>query len=114
MLAQVAEELRLSYPGVFHNHPLLYCWSFKYDNKLQGVQIHADFAAVNVNFWIIRTTHLDPNSGGLVVWDVAAPLDWDFITYNTDESALRDFLAREKAKSVSIPYRANRAVIFDF
>jgi tetratricopeptide (TPR) repeat protein len=114
LLAQVAEELRLSYPGIFHNHPLLYSWSFKYDNKLQGVQIHADFAAVNVNFWITPDeANLDPNSGGLVVWDVAAPLDWDFIKYNTDESAIRDFLAREKAKSVSIPYRANRAVIFD-
>jgi tetratricopeptide (TPR) repeat protein len=114
LLAQVAEELRLTYPGIFHDHPLHYSWSFKYDNKLQGVQIHADFAAVNVNFWITPDeANLDPDSGGLVVWDVAAPLDWDFIKYNTNEGTIHDFLAREKAKSVRISYRANRAVIFD-
>ncbi len=82
--------------------------------KLRGVQIHADFAAINVNFWITPDdANLDPNSGGLVVWDVAAPLDWDFAKYNADQAAIREFLVREKAKSIRIPYRANRAVIFD-
>jgi hypothetical protein len=48
-----------------------------------------------------------------VVWDKAAPLDWDFDTYNTDEGAIRHFLSEAGAKPVTIPYRANRAVIFD-
>jgi hypothetical protein len=25
---------------------------FKYDSSLKGINIHADFAAVNINFWI--------------------------------------------------------------
>jgi hypothetical protein len=69
---------------------------------------------VNVNFWITPDdANLDPESGGLVVWDVAAPLDWDFTKFNTDEKAIRDFLAQSGAKPVVVPYRANRAVIFD-
>jgi hypothetical protein len=41
---------------------------------------------VNVNFWITPDdANLDPERGGLIVWDVAAPLDWDFAKYNNDE-----------------------------
>ncbi len=48
-----------------------------------------------------------------MIWDVAAPQDWDFRQYNGDTEASRDFLRRSGAKSVTVPYRANRAVIFD-
>jgi tetratricopeptide (TPR) repeat protein len=114
LLAQIAEELRVIYPAIFGHHPLLHLWAFKYDSQLSGTKLHADFAAVNVNFWITPDeANLDPQSGGIVVWDTAAPLDWDFMKYNTAEKEIRDFLAHEGAKPVTIPYRANRAVIFD-
>jgi len=114
LLAQIAEEFPRVLPEVFRAHPLKYLWAFKYDSTLSGINIHADFAAVNVNFWITPDeANLDPASGGLVVWDKAAPLDWDFETYNTDEGAIRRFLTEAGAKPVTIPYRANRAVIFD-
>jgi hypothetical protein len=114
LLAQIADELRERYDAIFGSHPLRYLWAFKCDGTLEGVNIHADFAAVNVNFWITPDeANLDPEHGGLVVWDVAAPLDWDFARYNNDEPAIRRFLAEHKARSVTIPYRANRAVIFD-
>jgi len=114
LLAQIAEEFPRRLPEVFRVHPLKYLWAFKYDSSLAGINIHADFAAVNVNFWITPDeANLDPESGGLIVWDKAAPLDWDFDKYNTDEGAIRRFLTEAGAKPVTIPYRANRAVIFD-
>jgi len=114
LLAQIAEELRSVYPAIIEDHPLLHFWAFKYDSSLQGIKKHADFAAVNVNFWITPDeANLDPARGGLVVWDAAAPLDWDFAKYNAGEKDILSFLEREKAKPVTIPYRANRAVIFD-
>ena len=114
LLAQIAEEFPRALPEVFRAHPLKYLWAFKYDSTLAGINIHADFAAVNVNFWITPDeANLDPESGGLVVWDKAAPLGWDFEKYNTDEGAIRRFLTEAGAKPVTIPYRANRAVIFD-
>ena len=69
---------------------------------------------MNVNFWITPDeANLDPASGGLVVWDVAAPLDWNFTTYNQNEPRARAFLASAGAKPIVVPHRCNRAVIFD-
>jgi Tfp pilus assembly protein PilF len=114
LLAQIADELRQTYGAIFGEHSLRYLWGFKCDSQLKGVNIHADFAAVNVNFWITPDeANLNPDSGGLIIWDKAAPLDWDFTTYNNDEAAIRAFLAQGGANAQAVPYRANRAVIFD-
>jgi Tfp pilus assembly protein PilF len=114
LLAQIADELRSTYPAILGGHPLLQFWGFKYDSRLSGIKIHADFAAVNVNFWITPDdANLDPASGGLVVWDAPAPLDWNFAKYNDDAPAAREFLAKAGARAVTVPHRANRAVIFD-
>ena len=114
LLAQIAEELPAIFPTIFEKHPLRYLWGFKYDSDLNGIDIHADFAAVNVNFWITPDeANNDPNRGGLVLWDVAAPKDWDVAKYNRDVAANRQFLDAVGAKPITVPYRANRAVIFD-
>jgi hypothetical protein len=44
---------------------------------------------------------------------VAAPLDWALDKFNNDNGAIRDFLARNGSRPIRVPYRANRAVIFD-
>jgi tetratricopeptide (TPR) repeat protein len=114
LLVQIATELRERYPAILKRHALNHWWAFKYDSQLKGINLHADFAAVNINFWLTPDeANLDPKSGGLVVWDVAAPLDWDFETYNRNEPAAREFLEKAGAKPIVVPHRANRAVIFD-
>jgi tetratricopeptide (TPR) repeat protein len=116
LLAQIADELRRKYPTVLASHLLTQLWAFKYDSQLSGTPVHADFAAISVNFWITPDdANLDPRSGGLVIWDHAAPLDWDFAKYNYGETraARREFLAHVGARSVTVPYRSNRAVIFE-
>ena len=69
LLAQIADELRSTYPAIIGDHPLLRWWGFKYDSRLKGINVHADFAAVNVNFWITPDeANLDPRqrrAGGL-------------------------------------------------
>jgi tetratricopeptide (TPR) repeat protein len=114
LLAQIAEELRVTYPAIIEDHPLLHFWAFKYDSSLHGIKKHADFAAVNVNFWITPDdANLDPEHGGLVVWDAAAPQDWNFAKYNAAEEDICTFLKEQDSRPVTIPYRSNRAVIFD-
>lgn len=114
LLAQLTEELSDAYPTIFASHPLLQLWAFKYGPGPAGIRLHADFAAVNVNFWITPDdANKDPESGGLVIWDKAAPADWDFKKYNNDEKAMRAFLASAGARAIKVPYRSNRAVIFD-
>jgi len=116
LLLQISEELRLRFPGIFKDHRLRQAWAFKYDSQLRGLNIHADAAAVNVNFWITPDeANLDPDHGGLVVWDKEAPREWNFREYNntTMEPKIREFLKTSRAKAVTVPYRQNRAVIFN-
>jgi len=116
LLLQIAEELRLKFPRIFQHHLLTQTWAFKYDSERTGLNIHADAAAVNVNFWITPDeANLDSEHGGLVVWDKEAPRDWNFKDYNNtaNEPKVREFLLSSGANAVTIPYRANRAVIFN-
>ncbi|WP_282605693.1 tetratricopeptide repeat protein [Pelagibius sp. Alg239-R121] len=114
LLLQIADELRKAFPAIFGDHTLRKLWAFKYDSRLSGIPIHADFAAVNVNFWITpEAANKDPETGGLVVWDKEAPLNWDFKTYNADEQAMRSFIAESGAKPYTIPHRENRMVMFN-
>lgn len=118
LLLQVAEELRAKLPNVFLDYPLVQMWAFKYDHKMQGIQMHADVAAVNLNFWITPDeANLDPDSGGLVVWDKAAPAEWDFDDFNTSnverQARIDTFLRESGAQAVRVPYRQNRAVLFN-
>jgi tetratricopeptide (TPR) repeat protein len=114
LLAQIDEELRATFPTILADHPLLRWWAFKYDGRLKGTNVHADFAAVNINFWIAPDdANLDPESGGLIVWDKAAPLDWGFAQYNGAGQTVRDWLKDVGGKSIAVPHRANRAVVFD-
>jgi tetratricopeptide (TPR) repeat protein len=113
LLAQIAEELREVFPTVVGGHGLLSTWGFKYDSQLSGIPVHSDLAAVNVNFWITPDeANLDPDSGGLVVWDAPPPPDWQMAHHNGDHDAMRAFLAERKARPIRVPHRENRAVIF--
>lgn len=114
LLAQIARELPRSLPGIFGGIPLTQMWAYKYDSNLRGINVHADFAAVNVNFWITPdAANRSPGTGGLLVWDKKAPPDWDFNAYNQDVPRIREFLEQSGAKPVVVPYRQNRAVIFN-
>jgi len=114
LLAQIARELPLALPGIFRGEKLMELWAYKYDSELDGIDVHGDFAAVNVNFWITPdAANLSPESGGLIVWDRQAPADWDFGAYNKDVARMREFLRSTGARAVTVPHRQNRAMIFD-
>lgn len=115
LLVQIGEELGAALPRVIGaKHPVTQIWGFKYATTQPALGAHADFAAVNVNFWVTPDeANLDPSGGGLVLYDVEAPRDWDFATYNRNGSKIRELLAARDARPRHIPYRYNRAVIFD-
>ncbi len=111
---QIADELRQRLPGIFRGHRLNQLWAYKYDSRLQGIPTHADFAAVNVNFWLTPdAANRNPDGGGLIVHKARAPSDWAFRAYNADSTRMARFLAEHGGETVAIPYRRNRAVIFD-
>jgi len=114
LLFQIADDLRRTFPDIFKNHILTQSWAYKYDSSLSGIAVHADFAAINVNFWITPdTANLNPASGGLVVYDVEAPLDWNFKTYNENQNRIRNYLSDHDSGKIVVPYGENRIVLFN-
>lgn len=114
LMLRVAAELRERMPRVIGNLPLQTMWAYKYDSRHPGIGLHADEAAVNVNFWITPdAANLDPERGGLVIHTRDAPPDWGFRRFNADAQAIRRYLQSEGSTAVRVPYRANRAVLFD-
>ncbi|MDP3280436.1 MAG: hypothetical protein Q8M57_05210 [Nitrosomonas sp.] len=116
LLLQIAEEIRDALPEVIDDrHPLRQLWAFKNTGELPADStIHADFAAINVNFWITpEDANADPDSGGMVIYDIDAPASWDFATYNERIDIIREYLAVRQPRVIRVPYRQNRAVIFN-
>ncbi len=116
LLLQIAEELRRKFPRIFKQYRLTQAWAFKHDSTRKGLNIHADAAAVNVNFWITPDdANLNPETGGLVVYDKEAPKEWNFRQYNSAQNKpkILAWLKEVGAQAVKIPYRANRAVVFN-
>ena len=112
-------------PNIFddvNKRNLSQMWAFKYESKCPGIDIHADFAAVNVNFWITPTkANRDYDeekdigkTGGMWIWDTGAPPDWDFTRYNGDDKTeVLKFLEEKDSSAVYVPYKYNRCVMFD-
>ena len=114
LLFQIADDLRNKFPKIFKNHRLNQAWAYKYDSTLSGIDLHADFAAINVNFWITpNSANLNKNNGGLVVYDKEAPMDWTFKKYNADQTSIRQFLSEHNSQKITVPYAENRVVMFN-
>ena len=112
---QIAAELKKKLPRLFGKHRLGRFWAFKYDTFLgKGINIHADFAAINLNFWITPDEfNNNKNAGGLKVYDIPAPESWTFKKYNKNAEEIYKHLKKKKARCTNIPYRFNRAVLFN-
>ena len=114
LLLRIASELRARMPRVIRDHSLQTMWGHKYDSRYAGMSVHADVAAINANFWITPdSANLDPQSGGLVVYSHDAPRDRNLWRLNIEREAIDAYLESVGAEKVKVPYRANRAVIFD-
>lgn len=112
---ELALELMKVMPKIFRNQSIGQIWGFKYDAKLgSGINVHADFAQVNLNFWITPTScNLDPFTGGLKIYTVPAPKSWTFADYNRNSDQIYEYLNIMNSKSMTVPYQENRAVLFN-
>jgi tetratricopeptide (TPR) repeat protein len=113
LLFQLAEEMRAALPAILGQHHWRNMWGYSHDREHGGINIHADTAAVNVNYWLSpNDANLLPDAGGLIVWDKSPPAHWNFQKLNTDEEAIVGFLKESGAQPVHFPFRENRALIF--
>jgi tetratricopeptide (TPR) repeat protein len=111
----IARELRIKLPKIIGGLDLDQLWGFKYDSQLgAGINVHADFAEINLNFWITPDNYnLDPTSGGMKVYSHPAPSSWTPSEYNAQPDMIYDYLRINKSECITIPYKQNRAVLFN-
>ena len=113
ILFRIARELQAAFPDIVGPHALRQVWAFKYDQHLSGIPPHADDAAVNVNLWIAPDDACpDPEAGGLLVYPVKVPGDWDFADYNSINPRFDAFIRDHGGTPHRIGHRQNRALLF--
>jgi Flp pilus assembly protein TadD len=113
LLLQVADDLRDAFPDILGEHPLSQAWAFKGLRPQAAVDVHADDAAVSVNFWVTPTqANLNPGRGGLIVCTAPPPDDWQIKDYDADRDRIVTFLEQNAGNSLVVPYRQNRTVVF--
>jgi Tfp pilus assembly protein PilF len=113
LVLQIADELRRAFPTILGPHPLSQAWAFKGLKPQAAVDVHADDAAVSVNFWVTPTrANLAPERGGLVVCLAPPPVDWEIKDYDADQGRIVTFLEQNAGNSLVVPYRQNRALLF--
>ena len=112
---QIATDLQQKLPKLFGPHRLAKFWGVKYDTTLgSGINFRPNFAVHNLNFWITPDEYNnDKNSGGLKVYDVPAPLNWTYAEYQGSSDVIDKFLKENNANCINVPYKYNRAVLFN-
>jgi tetratricopeptide (TPR) repeat protein len=114
LLLQIAGELRAALPDLLGSHSLAQGWAFKGVAGDVPVDLHADSAAVSLNFWITpEDARTDGAGGGLVIYTARPPADWRIADYNADAARIRDFLAGQGDSRITVPYGENRGVLFE-
>ena len=114
LLLQIADELRSAFPELLGKYPLTQAWAFKGLEARAAINAHADDAAISVNFWVTpNEANLHPDGGGLAVCRVPPPVAWELRSYNADKDRIVAFLERHAANTLIVPYRENRAVLFE-
>ena len=116
VVAQLVEELIDAFPRLICRHRLNQAWAYKYDSDIsQPIDIHADVAAVNFNFWLSPNEgSLNKDAGGLVVYRVSPPEGTPMSVFNhfpLHENVTK-MLAASNFSNFTVPHRTNRAVVF--
>lgn len=113
LLFQISNQLRANLPNIFGDNQLKFCWAYKYYKNLSGLDLHADSAAISINFWITPDeANLDPGSGGLEFWDRTAPRNFFGRPLDEQGEILKRVIEEPGARAFKLPYRCNRGAIF--
>jgi hypothetical protein len=114
LLLQIANELRGRLPNLLARQPLALAWAYKYCGDFSGLGVHADDGAISVNFWITPDeANLDPERGGLILWDREVPEEYLRRDRPEQQKMIQAIVDQPGARAVTVPYRCNRAIVFD-
>ena len=94
--------------------PLQSLWMYKYFSNNRERTPHADAGRLSVNIWITPDAHnRSEGTGGLRLWPILAERAYYAQNRDWQRDYVRSRLAVSDAPFEIIPYRCNRAIIFD-
>jgi hypothetical protein len=109
----IAAALKRNVPDLLDGYEFVRCWAFMHQRNA-GLKVHADNGAVTLDLWITPDEfNRDPETGGLVFFDVKREPGQLIHEFNTVEWAERYFEENTQGRSQKVGYRFNRAVLFD-
>ncbi|MDX1433264.1 MAG: tetratricopeptide repeat protein, partial [Gammaproteobacteria bacterium] len=113
LLLQIAADIERALPGIFAPHPFTTCWTYKYFQDETDGHIHADVGAASINLWVTPDeANLEPDSGGLLIWNKTLPKRLFRASGEEQMKASLALVAEPDAEPGYVPYRCNRAMIF--
>ena len=113
LVIQFAQDMRAALPGILGDYQFSSCWAYKYLKDVSGISTHADEGAVSINFWITPDdANLNPETGGIEFWNKKAPYNYFSKSHPEKTIDAETVLKEPDAKSVYIPYKCNRAMVF--
>ncbi|HWG05468.1 MAG TPA: tetratricopeptide repeat protein [Beijerinckiaceae bacterium] len=114
LMLQIADEIRDIFPELLKHRPLSQAWAFKSLQPCGAIDAHVDDGAISVNFWVTPdAANLRPGRGGLAVCHTPPPIDFRMKGYDLDQQRAKAFLERHAENIWVVPYRENRAVLFE-
>ncbi|PPR78483.1 MAG: hypothetical protein CFH01_00972 [Alphaproteobacteria bacterium MarineAlpha2_Bin1] len=115
LLINIVKNLTEKMPRIFDSKKLTQMWALKYKSDGQGTRLHADDALININFWITPDSAKNDknNNSGIIIYDKPVPKNWNFEEYNQSDIKIKNYLKKSESRKIEIPYKQNRAVIFD-
>lgn len=112
IIDKIDVQLRRALAGILDGLKLSQVWSYRNILGHTAVGTHADFAKININFWVTEDRHnLEPQSGGLLLYPIERPEDWEFERYNGSDEEIGELISG--TPPIRIPFKMNRAVVFD-
>lgn len=114
LIFQIAADIKKAFPNIIGSHPFTSCWAYKYFKNKSGLGVHCDDGAVSINFWITPDqANNNPNAGGLVLWNKKVSRDYLGEMTEQKQQQFQQVIAEPDAQSFRVPYRCNRAVLFN-
>lgn len=111
--AMIATEIKERLPNLLGKLELVQHIAF-WHQKNAGLYAHSDTGAVSLNIWLTPDEfNLDPKTGGLILYDVKRTDNMNIHEFNAAPYSTDYFRANTRGGQVKIPYRYNRATLFD-
>jgi hypothetical protein len=108
----IVDDLLKASPRLFGE--FVRAWSFVYNNEADGVGLHSDPSSFNINVWVTPDESVkDKFKNGLNIYSVKVPSNWTREQYNKNPDVLRDLIYEKPHVIYRVPYKYNRAIIFN-